>query len=165
MEHGWNRMSRMEWGDDPVDGWGVCQAAMDPWKSFKSVFNPCRIIDMEDGDLTYQIIGGAMRVHTELGPGLREKPYENGLAIDLEEQGLDYARQPRHAILYHNRPVGDCQPDLVVEDEVVVDCKSISKIGENEIGQMLNYLRILKKDTGLTLNFQPVKLEVKRVVL
>ena len=120
---------------------------------------------MEEGDLTYQIIGCAMRVHTELGPGLREKPYENGLAVDMEEQGLTFDQQPRYPILYHNKLVGECQPDLLVDDGVIVDCKSIAKIGENEIGQMLNYLRIAKKEVGLILNFQGTKLEYKRVSL
>tara|TARA_R110002096_G_scaffold199271_7_gene383096 strand:- start:731 stop:904 length:174 start_codon:yes stop_codon:yes gene_type:complete len=56
---------------------------------------------MKEGDLTYQIIGCGMRVHTELGPGLREKPYENALAIDFEEQLIDYVQQPRYPIFYH----------------------------------------------------------------
>ncbi len=120
---------------------------------------------IEDGDLTYRIIGCAMRVHTELGPGLREKPYENALAIDFEEQDIQFAQQPSYPIFYHRRPVGVCQPDFVIEDEVVVDCKSIPSIGEPEVGQMLNYLRIAKKEVGLILNFRGTKLEKKRVQL
>lgn len=120
---------------------------------------------MEDGDLTYQIIGCAMRVHTELGPGLREKPYENALAIDFGEQEISFDKQLRFPILYHGIQVGDCQPDFIAAEEVIVDCKSISKIGDDEIGQMLNYLRITKKSVGLLLNFKNVKLEFKRVVL
>ena len=120
---------------------------------------------MRDGDLTYQIIGCAMRVHTELGPGLREKPYENALAVDFEEQKLSFVQQPKYPIFYHGVPVGDCRPDLVVEDEIIVDCKSISAIGETEVAQMLNYLRIAKKQVGLILNFRGLKLEFKRVML
>ncbi|MBU6301268.1 MAG: GxxExxY protein [Verrucomicrobia bacterium] len=120
---------------------------------------------MKEGDLTYQIIGIGMRVHRELGPGLREKPYENALAIDLEEQSIPFVQQPQYPIFYHGRVVGDCQPDLVVANEVVVDCKSIPKIGDDELGQMLNYLRIAKKRLGLILNFRPAKLEIKRVVM
>ena len=119
---------------------------------------------MNEGDLTYQIIGCGMRVHSELGPGLREKPYENALAIDLEEQAIEFVQQPRYPIFYHGRVVGDCQPDFVVADEVVVDCKSIPKIGDDELGQMLNYLRIANKCVGLILNFRGIKLEIKRVV-
>ena len=121
--------------------------------------------DMKDEDLTYQIIGCAMRVHTELGPGLREKPYENALAIEFEEQGIPFKQQPIFPIFYHQNPVGDCRPDFTVFDDVVVDCKAISSIGENEVGQVLNYLRITSKEVGLILNFQGSKLEFKRVVL
>lgn len=120
---------------------------------------------IQDGDLTYRIIGCAMNVHTELGPGLREKPYENALAVEFEEQSIDFAQQPNYPISYRNRHVGYCQPDFVVNDEVVVDCKSIPSLGEPEIGQMLNYLRIIRKRVGLILNFRGSKLEQKRVQL
>jgi GxxExxY protein len=118
---------------------------------------------MQVGDLTYQIIGCGMRVHSELGPGLREKPYENALAIDLQEQSIPFAQQPSYPIFYHGRIVGDCQPDFVVRDQVIVDCKSIAKIGDEELGQMLNYLRIADKSIGLILNFRGLKLDVKRI--
>ena len=120
---------------------------------------------MQDEDLTYQIIGSAMKVHTELGPGLREKPYENALAIEFEEQGISFQQQPCFPIFYHGKPVGDCRPDFIVFDEIIVDCKAISTIGDNEIGQVLNYLRISSRNVGLILNFHGVKLEFKRVVL
>lgn len=120
---------------------------------------------MKDNDLTYQIIGSGMRVHSEPGPGLREKPYENALAVDFEEQDITFLQQPRYPIFYHGKPVGDCQPDFLVLDEIIVDCKSISSIGDNEIGQMINYLRIVKKSIALLLNFKNTQLEFKRVVL
>ena len=120
---------------------------------------------MKDGDLTYQIIGCAMRVHTALGPGLREKPYENALAIELEDEGIPYTQQPVFPIFYKKRPVGDCQPDLMIENEIVVECKSVSTIGDTDIGQVLNYLRIADKKVGLILNFQNPSLEYKRVQL
>jgi GxxExxY protein len=120
---------------------------------------------IHDGDLTYRVIGAAMQVHTELGPGLREKPYENGLAIELKERGIDYSQQPSFPIFYRDQIVGDCIPDFIVEAEVIVECKSISSIGDTEIGQMLNYLRIAKKKVGLILNFRGAKLEQKRVQL
>jgi len=116
-----------------------------------------------DGDLTYRIIGCAMRVHSALGPGLREKPYERALAIEFEEEGIAFSQQPCFPIFYRERPVGDCQPDFVVEDEIVVDCESISSLGDNETGQVLNYLRITRKRVGLLLNFRNTSLEQKRV--
>ena len=120
-------------------------------------------LEIKDGDLTYRIIGCAMRVHSALGPGLREKPYENALAVDFEVQGIQFKQQPSFLIYYLERRVGDCQPDLLVEEEVVVDCKSIPAIGDNEIGQMLNYLRITERKVGLIVNFRNGSLEHKRV--
>jgi len=119
---------------------------------------------MSDSDLTYQIIGCAMRVHNEIGPGLREKPYENALCIDLREQGLSVAQQRAFPIIYHGTVVGDCVPDMVVESTVVVDVKSIDALGDTEAAQMLNYLRIAKLPLGLVINFKLPKIEVKRVV-
>ena len=55
---------------------------------------------IKDGDLTYRIIGCAMRVHTELGPGLREKPYENALSIELEDSDLKFEQQPTTGFSY-----------------------------------------------------------------
>ncbi len=117
----------------------------------------------QDSDLTYRIIGCAMRVHSALGPGPREKPYERALAIEFEEEGIEFTQQPCFPIFYRERPVGDCQPDFVVEDEIVVDCKSIASMGDNETGQVLNYLRITKKQVGLLLNFRNSSLEQKRL--
>ena len=119
---------------------------------------------MKEEELTYQVIGCAMRVHSELGPGLREKPYENALAIDFEEQEIAFSQQPCFPIFYHGRPVGDCRPDFVVQDEVVIECKAVGGIGDSETGQVLNYLRIASMKVGLILNFYGSKLEFKRVV-
>ena len=120
---------------------------------------------MGSPDLSYQIIGAAMRVHNSLGPGLREKPYENALCVDLIEQGMDAEQQCAFPILYHGKVVGDCIPDIVVNSAIVVDVKSIDGIGEGEIAQMLNYLRISKLRLGLVINFRLPKVEVKRVSL
>jgi len=120
---------------------------------------------IHDGDLTYRVIGCAMRVHSALGPGLREKPYERALAIEFEEEGISFVQQPCFPIFYRQQPVGDCQPDFMVEDEIVVDCKSIASMGDNETGQVLNYLRITGKQVGLLLNFRNTSLEQKRVQL
>jgi len=119
---------------------------------------------MSSEDLTYSIIGSAMRVHSELGSGLREKPYENAIVFDFREQGIRCIQQPAYPILYHGHVVGECIPDLIVENQVVVEIKAVDCIGENESAQMLNYLRISGLKTGLILNFKNAKLEWKRHV-
>lgn len=118
---------------------------------------------MADSKLTYALIGCAMRVHNSLGPGLREKPYENALVIELERSGFFPEQQRPYPIRYLDKIVGDCIPDITVNGEILVDAKSIDVIGENEIAQMLNYLRISHLELGFVINFKNPKLEVKRV--
>lgn len=116
----------------------------------------------EDG--SYEIIGCAMRVHNALGPGLREKPYENALVIELRRSGFRADPQRPYPILYLDQIVGDCIPDITVNGELLVDAKSLDAIGENEQAQMLNYLRISGLELGLIINFKNPKLEWLRVV-
>ena len=78
---------------------------------------------------TYEVIGCAMHVHRTIGPGLREKPYENALAIALRRADSKCAQQKPYPILYEGQIVGDCVPDITVGD-VLVDAKSIPGIGE-----------------------------------
>jgi GxxExxY protein len=119
---------------------------------------------MNFNDCTYDIIGCAMHVHNALGPGLREKPYENALVIALREKQLLAEAQKAYPIRYLNQIVGDCIPDITVNGNVLVDAKSIDAIGENEIAQMLNYLRISCLEIGLIINFKNPKLEWVRKV-
>jgi GxxExxY protein len=115
-------------------------------------------------DGTYDMIGCAMRVHNALGPGLREKPYENAVVIELRRCGFAVDPQRPYPIRYLGEIVGDCIPDISVNGKVLVDVKSIDVIGENEIAQMLNYLRIAEFEVGLIINFKNARLETKRVV-
>ena len=117
--------------------------------------------EFKDG--TYEIIGRAMHVHREIGPGLREKPYENALVIALRNAGFAPEQQKPYPIFYEGSVVGDCIPDVTVGD-VLVDAKSIEKIGDAERAQMLNYLRISKKPVGLIINFRNGALEWERLV-
>ena len=120
---------------------------------------------MSNNDLTYQIIGAAMHVHNELGSGLREKPYENALLIALRKLHMHVDQQRAYPIRYENHIVGDCFTDLVVNNELIIEAKAIDKIGDNEVAQTINYLRIAKIKLGLILNFKPAQLEVRRVSL
>ncbi len=117
----------------------------------------------EDG--TYEIIGCAMTVQNELGFGLREKPYENALAIELRENGFEAIQQQPFPILYKNQPVGDCIPDITLPNlNILLEIKALDSISEKETAQMLNYLRIANYKIGLVINFGS-KVECKRLVL
>lgn len=119
---------------------------------------------MEFNDDSYEIIGAAMEVHSELGPGLREKPYENALVIALQNKGFQVKAQKAYPIYFLSHIVGDCIPDITVNSNFLVEVKSVDKLSENEVAQLLNYLRISKIEVGLIINFKNHKLEWKRVV-
>jgi GxxExxY protein len=119
---------------------------------------------MSFDDGTFEIIGCAMRVHNALGPGLREKPCENALVIALRRRAFGAEPQKAYPIRYEGEIVGDCIPDICVNGRVIVDVKSIAAIGDNEIAQVLNYLRIACLEVGLIINFKNSRLETKRVV-
>lgn len=106
-----------------------------------------------------------MRVHNELGPGLREKPYENAIAIELSELRIDFVQQPVFPILYHGKTVGECLPDFSVSNDLLIEVKSVDSLGDNERAQMLNYLRITRYHLGLVINFKNARLEWERLVL
>ncbi|MCL4282727.1 MAG: GxxExxY protein [Flavobacteriales bacterium] len=114
---------------------------------------------------TGEIIGAAMEVLNVLGHGLLEKPYENALAVELRLRGIPFVQQPPFDVVYKDVSVGLFVPDLIVLERVVVDTKTIGRIGDHELGKMLNYLRLTGLRVGLILNFKRAKLEWKRVML
>ena len=111
------------------------------------------------------IVGCAMEVLNELGHGLLEKPYENSLVVEFGLRNIPFRQQPRYDVRYKNVLVGEYVPDLICFDQIVVDAKTVDRIGRHEIGQMLNYLRITGLPVGVILNFKRATLEWKRVVL
>lgn len=117
------------------------------------------------GDLVYQIVGCAFEVLKELGHGLPEKPYENALVIAFEDAGIAVRQQASYPIFFRGVTVGEFIPDLIVDDTVVVDTKTIDRITDHERGQMINYLKITGLRVGLVLNFRHAKLQWERVVL
>ncbi len=120
---------------------------------------------LRSGEITQAIIGCAMEVLNTLGHGMAEKLYENSLVVEFELRNIPSAQQSRFDVLYKGRFVGEYIPDLIVSNEVIVDTKTIDRIGDHEIGQMINYLRITGLRVGLVINFKHATLEWKRVCL
>ena len=116
-------------------------------------------------DETHRIIGCAFEVLNTLGHGLLEKPYENSMVVEFREQGIPYRQQPNFPVIYKSVNVGEYIPDLIAFDSIIVDTKVIEKIGNNEIAQMINYLKITILRVGLIINFKHAKLEWQRIVL
>lgn len=111
------------------------------------------------------ILDSAVEVHRILGHGLLEKPYENALVHEFELRGIPYVQQPRFQLDYKGHLVGEFIPDLIAFETIVVDTKTIDHIGEVEIAQMLNYLRLTKLRVGFIINFKNRRLESRRIVL
>jgi len=113
----------------------------------------------------YQVVGCAIEVLNILGHGLLEKPYENALVVEFGLQNIAFRQQPRFDVLYKSHQVCEYIPDLICFETIVVDAKTIERISDHEIGQMLNYLKVTGLQLGLIINFKHAKLEWKRVVL
>lgn len=100
-----------------------------------------------------------------MGHGLREKTYERAPDVEFKLQELEFSRKTVFPVSYKGEKIDEYIPDLLVEDRVVVDTKTVDAIGEHEIGQMLNYLKVTGLKVGLLINFKHAKLQWKRVVL
>lgn len=121
--------------------------------------------ELLEKDLVYQIIGCAMAVHNTLGHGLREKTYENALCVEFRHQRIEYSQQTRYPVYYRNELVDEFVPDLVVEQRVIVDTKTVETIIDDHRGTMINYLKITGLKVGVIINFKNRKLEWERLVL
>jgi GxxExxY protein len=104
--------------------------------------------------LTEEIIGAALEVHRELGPGLLENAYQTCLAVELSHRGFSLERQKALPIVYKDQRV-DCgyRLDLVVEGLVIVEIKAIERLERVHSVQLLSYLRFAKCPVGLLFNF------------
>ena len=118
-------------------------------------------------ELTHRIVGCAIEVHSHLGAGLLESVYESALCIELAENYLRFERQSGVPLYYNGHLISEHRPDLVVEDAVVVEIKSIRKYEQIHVAQMLTYLRVRRLRVGLILNFNSVVMRhgIRRVVL
>jgi GxxExxY protein len=120
-----------------------------------------------DSQLTEKIIGRAIEVHKQLGPGLLESAYEAALCIELEDAGLKYKRQLPFPVIYKGRNIGEYRPDLIIEEKVIIEIKSVERMDPVFEAQLLTYLRITGIHIGLLINFNTHLLKdgIKRMVL
>ncbi len=123
---------------------------------------------MERDQITHEILDSAYKVHTKLGPGLLESAYRTCLAYELRKKGLRVEEEKPLPIIYEEVKL-ECgyRLDILVEDEVIVELKTVNAFNEVHLAQMLTYLRFSHKHTGLLLNFYVKSLKdgIKRVSL
>ena len=117
--------------------------------------------------LSYRIIGAAIEVHKQLGPGLLERVYETALCAEFKLRGINYEQQQRISINYKGLDVGYYIADLIVENRANVEIKSVDKLEDVHTAQLLTYLKLTGLNAGLLLNFNEATLSkgIKRVLL
>ena len=120
---------------------------------------------MEVNELTYEINGAVFEVNKVLGPGFLEKVYENALLVELKSRGIEAKSQVPIQVTYKNTVVGDYLADLIVDNQVIVELKTVDQIEKIHEAQLLNYLKATGLKVGLLVNFKKRKAEIKRLVL
>lgn len=111
-------------------------------------------------ELTSRIIGCAMEVHKELGPGLLESSYEECLCYELSAAGLSFQRQLALPIRYKSIKLdAGYRMDIVVEDKIILELKSVEAVTALHEAQLLTYLRLARKRVGLIINFNVPKIK------
>src|SRR3990172_2037724 len=116
-------------------------------------------------DLTDKIINACIIVHKELGPGFLENIYHNALKIELERQKIAFVSEKEVRVRYRNIEIGVHKIDLFVEGEIVVELKTVEDLNKKYYAQVRSYIKALKKEVGLLVNFADFTLDVRRVEL
>ena len=117
---------------------------------------------MEHKDITHQIIGAAYKVYNTLGFGFLESVYKKSMLIELNKANLSVKDEKSLKVYYEGSVVGEFYVDLFVENEIVVELKSVKHILQEHEVQLVNYLNGLKIEIGLLINFGPSGVDVKR---
>ena len=117
---------------------------------------------MIDDTLSRTVIGCAMDVHRELGPGYLEKVYENALSIALSDTGIAVAQQVSIPAQFRGRVVGDFVADLLVEGRLIVELKAVSNLLPVHETQLVSYLKATGMEVGLLIIFGAGSLQFKR---
>ena len=129
--------------------------------------NPGAATEHQENDISGKIIGAAIEVHKHLGPGLLESAYEECLCCEMQLRGIEFKRQVPLSLNYKGI-VLDCgyRLDLLVEDKVIVELKSIEGFEPIHEAQMLTYLKLRNAWLGLIINFNVIMLKdgVRRLV-
>ena len=120
---------------------------------------------MDINDITYKINGAIFEVNKILGPGFLEKVYENALLIELKNQGLKADKQVPIKVAYKENLVGEYFADILVENQVIIELKTVEKLTNNHEAQLLNYLKATGIKVGILVNFKQRRAEIKRMVL
>mgnify|MGYP001584944833 CR=1 FL=1 len=113
-------------------------------------------------ELTEKILSACFVVSNELGCGFLESVYQKALLIILEEMGLKAQSQMPLNVMFHDRPVGEFYPDIIVENAVLLELKAVKSLAPEHFAQVMNYLKATRIEVGFLINFGNPKLEYRR---
>jgi len=116
-------------------------------------------------DLSYNIMGAIFEVHKELGPGFLESIYEKALIEELSSRGMKVETQKIIDLTYKNKKIGVHRIDLVVDDKVVVELKTVERFSIHHRAQLTSYLKASGYKLGILVNFSKSKVEYQRVLI
>jgi GxxExxY protein len=119
---------------------------------------------MNIDQLTYAINGAVFEVSRILGPGFLEKVYENALLVELRQKGIKAQGQASIRVTYKDTLVGDYIADVLVDDQVIVELKTVERLEKIHEAQLLNYLKATGLKVGLLVNFKSPRAQIKRLV-
>jgi len=118
---------------------------------------------MKHEDVTFKIIGCAMKVHSALGNGFQEVIYQRALAIEMKEAGLRFQREMEMPIHYKGEKIGLRRVDFFVEDCIMVEIKALIQLEDVHLAQAMNYCQAYNLPIGLLINFGAKSMQYKRV--
>jgi GxxExxY protein len=121
----------------------------------------------QENELTEKIIGCAIEVHRNLGPGLLESIYEKALCHEFGERGIKFESQKIIPVIYKSVSLGDFRIDLLVENQIVVELKAVERNDPIFKAQLLSYLKLTGHKLGLLINFNVPLLKdgISRIIL
>lgn len=119
---------------------------------------------LELGAITDRVIGCAISVHRELGPGFIESIYEQALALELAANGVPFAQQRVVPVTYRGTHIGEHRLDFLVDDCLVVELKAVKALDDIHFAVVRSYLKATNLDHGLILNFSTMPMTIKRVL-
>jgi len=123
---------------------------------------------MTENDLTRKVFNMGLKIHKALGPGLLESVYQECFCIELDKEGIDYKTQEKISIYYDGQKLQTYfVADLIIENKLIIELKSVKEIHDVHFAQVINYLKITKYKLGLLINFNvPLfKDGFKRIIL
>ena len=114
--------------------------------------------------LSYNLINMAYSIHNVLGPGLLESAYEGAFCVELTRAGIPFERQRIYALHYKGELIGAYIADIVVDNAVILELKSVDALNKVMEAQIINYLKLSKVPVGYLINFNGLRVEWRRFV-